>query len=79
MRILNFITSRTRQRIIPVHILLNISRNKDDHTIKIDQLIKYNMRNIFLQTSAQNEARRLVPDLFWFFKKALDKNRWGAP
>ena len=36
-------------------------------------LIKYNVKNIFLQNNAENEAERLVPDLFLFFKKALNK------
>ena len=29
------------------------------------------MRNMFLQNSCRNELGRLVPDLFFFFKKAL--------
>ena len=34
------------------------------------QLIEYNKRNILLQkNSAENEAGRLVPDSFCFFKK----------
>ena len=42
--------------------------------MKLGQLIKYNVRNIFLKKShAENETGRLVPDLFSFFKKALHK------
>ena len=37
--------------------------------MKFGQLIKYNARDIFLKIHAANEVRRLVPDLFCFFKK----------
>ena len=35
------------------------------------QLIEYYKRNIFFQNHAENEFRRLVPDLFLFFEIAL--------
>ena len=38
---------------------------------KFGQLIKYNMRNIFLQNHAENGEGRLDLDLFLFLKKAL--------
>ena len=34
-------------------------------------IIEYKNKNIFLKNHAENEAGRLVPDLFLFFKKAL--------
>ena len=34
--------------------------------MKLGQLIEYNKRNIFLQNHAENEAGRLVADLFIF-------------
>ena len=37
--------------------------------------MEYNKRNIFLENHAENEAGRLVPDIFLFFKKALHKVR----
>ena len=40
-------TSETGQRLIIMHILLNISRSKDNQEIKFGYLIKYNMRDIF--------------------------------
>ena len=40
-------TSETGQQI--AHILPNISKNEGNQVMKIDQLIKYNRRNIFLQ------------------------------
>ena len=44
-------TSQPGQQTIIMHILPNISRNKDNQTMKFGQLIKYNKRNIFLQKS----------------------------
>ena len=44
-------TSQTGQQIITIHILPSISRSKGNQTIKFDQLIEYNMRNIFLEKS----------------------------
>ena len=41
-------TSQTGQQIITIHILLNISRSKDNQTIKFGHLIEYNI-NIFLE------------------------------
>ena len=38
--------------------------------MKHGQLTEYNKRNIFFKNYAENEARRLVPDLFLFFKYA---------
>ena len=35
--------------IIKIHILLNISRSKDNHAMKFGQLIEYNVKNTFLQ------------------------------
>ena len=52
-------------------ILPNISRRKGNQTNKYSQLIEYLKSNILLQNHAENEAWRLVPDLFLLFKKAL--------
>ena len=49
---------------------IKISRSKSNQRIKLGQLIEYNSRNTFLQSRAENEAGRLVPDLL-FLKKAL--------
>ena len=40
-------TSQTGQQTIVIHILPNISRSKGNQTMKFDQLVEYNMRNIF--------------------------------
>ena len=42
-------TPQPAKQTIAVHILLNVSKSKDNETMKFDQLIKYNMRNIFLE------------------------------
>ena len=39
--------------------------------MKFSQLIEHPKRNIFLLNYAENEAEKLVPDRFLFFKKAL--------
>ena len=38
--------------------------------MKLGELIEYNKINFFFKNYAENEAGRLVPDLFLFFKKA---------
>ena len=53
-------------------ILLNISRSKGDQTMKFGQLIKHPKRNIFLKKYyAENEAGKVLPVRFLFFKKDL--------
>ena len=54
---------------IAIHILPNISQSKGNQTMKFSQLIEYN-KIFFFKHYAENEARRLVSDLFLFFKKA---------
>ena len=49
MIILEFMTSQLGQQTIAIHILPSISRSKDNQTMKFDQLIEYNMRNIFVE------------------------------
>ena len=43
--------SQPGQQTIAVHILLNTSRSKGNQTMKFDQLIEYNKRNIFVEKS----------------------------
>ena len=52
-------TSQLGKQIITTHILTNISRSKEN------EIMKY-----FLQNHTENEAGRLVPELFLFFTKA---------
>ena len=63
-------TSQTGLQTIAIHVLPKISQSKGNQTMKFGQLIEYNKRNIFFKNYAENEASRLVPDLFLFFKKA---------
>ena len=52
------------KQIIPIHILPNISRGKDNHTMKFGELIEYNMRNIFLETSYTKCGGETIPRPF---------------
>ena len=61
--------SQPGSQTIATHILPDISQSKGNQTMKFGHLIECNKRNIFLQNYAENEAGRLVPDLFLFFKK----------
>ena len=44
-------TSSTVKQIITIHILLHISKSKDNDTMIFSELIEYNMRNISLEKS----------------------------
>ena len=65
-----FMTSLPGLQTVAIHTFANISQSKGNQTMKFSQLIEYYKANIFLQNYAENEARRLVPELFLFFKKA---------
>ena len=56
--------SQTEKQIITIHLLPNISRSKDNQTIKFGQLIEYNMRTVFLKNHVQNMLEKLVADPF---------------
>ena len=43
--------SQPGQQTNAIQILPNISRSKANQTMKVDKLIEYNMRNIFLEKS----------------------------
>ena len=60
-------TSQPGRQTITIQILPNISKNKDNQTMKFGQFIEYNVRNIFHQNCVRNEARRLVSDLYLSF------------
>ena len=59
--ILKFMTSQPGQQTIATHILPNISRNKDNQTMKFGQLIEYNLRNIFVEKSNTKYAGETIP------------------
>ena len=68
-----FMTLQPGLQTIAIHIFPNISQSKSTQTMKLGQLIECNKRNIFFKNYAENEPRRLVPDLFLFLKKGSYK------
>ena len=63
-------TSLPGSQTIAIHILPNISQSKGKQTMKFRQLIELTREAFFFKNYPENEARRLVQDLFSFFKKA---------
>ena len=64
--------SQSGQQTIAIHILPNISRSKDNQTMKFGQLPEYiTGEKIFFKSHKENETGRVVPKLFLFFRKAL--------
>ena len=61
-------TSQPGSQTITIHILPNISRSKDNQTMKFGQLIEYNMRNIFAEKSYTKCGGETIPSPF--FKKS---------
>ena len=57
--ILKFMSSKSGKQIIIIHILLNISRSKDNQTMRFGQLIQYNIRNIFPKKKIHEKWRNL--------------------
>ena len=57
-------TSQPGKQTISIHILPNISRSKGNQTIKFVQLIKYNMRKIFLENSYTKYGGETIPRSF---------------
>ena len=61
-------TSQTGQQVISIHILPNISNNKEEEKMTFGQLIEYNMRNIFLEKSYTKCGGKTSP--IPFYKKS---------
>ena len=57
-------TSQNKQQIMIIQILPNISKSENIQTMKVFQLIEYNMRNISLEKSSTRVVEKLVPDPF---------------
>ena len=53
--------SQPGKQTIAIQTLLNISRTKGNQTIKFGQLIKYNIRNIFLEKSYTKCGGETIP------------------
>ena len=54
-------TSNPGEQTIAIH---NISRSKGNQPVKFGQLIKYNMKNIFLEKSYTKWGRETIPRPF---------------
>ena len=63
-------TSQPGLQTITIDILSNNSQSKGNQTMKFGQLVEHNNRNFFFRNYAENEAGRLLADLFLIFKKA---------
>ena len=59
-----FMMSQTGLQTIAMHILSNISQSKGNQTMKFGQFIEYKKINVFFKNYAENEAGRVVQDLF---------------
>ena len=59
-----FLTPQTGWQVITIHILPNISRSKDNQTMKLSQVIGYNIRKFILGNHTQNVVKKLVLDPF---------------
>ena len=56
--------SQPGKQTIAIHIMSNISRSNSNQTMKFGQLIKYNMRNIFLEISYTKHDGETIPRPF---------------
>ena len=52
------------QQTIAIHILTNIPISKDNQTMKIGQLLEYNLRNLFLEKSYTKCGGETIPRPF---------------
>ena len=52
------------EKLITIHILLNISRSKGNQAMKFVQLIEHNMSNVFSKNYTQVMVEKLVSDPF---------------
>ena len=74
-------TLLTGHEIMTIHILSNISRSIDNQAMQFDQIIEYNVKNIFLQISCKNLGRKTSSGPLFFLKKSLieDKSKRSPP
>ena len=57
-------TSQCGKQAFAIHILLYISRNKDNQAVKFGQLKEYNMSKIFLEKSYPKRCAETSPKPF---------------
>ena len=58
------VASQPGKQTIAIQISFNISRSKGNQAMKFDQLIEYNMSNIFVEKLCKNMVEKLFPDPF---------------
>ena len=56
-----FMTSHSGKQTVAMHTLPNISRSKNNQTVKFGLLIEYNMRHIFLEKSYTKWGGKTIP------------------
>ena len=56
-----FMMLQPGKQIIAIHILPNTYRSKDNQTMKFNNLIGYNMTNIFLEKSCTKCGGKAIP------------------
>ena len=56
--------SQPGKQTITIHIMPNISRSKGNKALKFGQLIKHNMRNIFLEKLYAKYSGETIPSYF---------------
>ena len=59
-----FMTSHLSKLATAIHILPNISRSKDNQTMKSGQLIEWKKKTFLLKNHTQNMAEKLFPEPF---------------
>ena len=71
-----FMTSQPGLQAIAIHVLPNISRNKDNLTIKFSQLIEYNKRNILLQNLSRKWGKKTSFRPLFIFQKIWGESKY---
>ena len=64
-------TSQPGKETTPIHILPNISRSKNNQTMKSGQIIENNHINVFLQRSCRKRGRQTNSRPLFVFKRTL--------
>ena len=70
-----FMTPQHVLKTIVINILSNVSRSKSNQAMKFGQLTR---EVFFFKNHAENDAGRLVTDLFLHFKKPLYEAKWNG-
>ena len=64
-------TLKPGMQAIAIHILFNISRSKDNQTMKFGQLIEYKKTTFFIKKSSRKRSMKISTRLLLVFKKTL--------